>query len=132
MHTSIYLFACPLPTGCMDGRMDGYCKWMDPCKHNHRYIDTMQCRISSSSFRWRLCCWERHWLKSSASCGHLSLVVDCSGANVQTNHNLSRHVTSIRICQNLSESARIYHQPHHQQYDQTKITQYKLDNANNY
>ena len=40
----VYLFACPLPTGCMhacmDAWMDGYSRWMDLCKHNHRYIDT--------------------------------------------------------------------------------------------
>ena len=50
------------------------------------------CRMSSSSFRWRLCSWERHWLKSSASCRHLSLVIDWTGADIQTNHN--SHITS--------------------------------------
>ena len=50
-----------------------------------------------------------------------------------TCHVMSHVSESVRIYQNLSESVRIYHQPHHQQqYDQTKITQYKTDNANNY
>ena len=42
--------------------------------------------MSSSSFSWRLCCCERHWLKSSASCGHLSSVINCTGGEVQTTH----------------------------------------------
>ena len=73
-------------------------------KHIHRYIDTLHCRMSCSSFRWRLCCWERNWPESSASCGQLSLLVDCSSADVQTHHDLSYHVTCVRIYQNLSES----------------------------
>ena len=73
-------------------------------KHIHRYIDTLHCRMSCSSFRWRLCCWERNWPESSASCGQLSLLVDCSSADVQTHHNLPYHVTCVRIYQNLSES----------------------------
>ena len=99
----VYLFACPLPTGCMDGRiqwMDGYSGWMDLCKHNHRYIDTLRhCRMSSSSFRWRLCCWERQWLKSSASCGHLSSVVDRTGAEVQKNHEQIQGPTACKAAQ---------------------------------
>ena len=42
--------------------------------------------MSSSSFSWRLCCCERHWLKSSASCGHLSSVISCTSGEVPTNH----------------------------------------------
>ena len=45
----------------------------------------------------------------------------------------SKQTTTCHVMSHLSESVRIYHQPHHQQqYDQTKITQYKTDNANNY
>ena len=45
----------------------------------------------------------------------------------------SKQTTTCHVMSHLSESVRIYHQPHHQQqYDQTKITQYKTDTANNY
>ena len=43
----VYLFACPLPTftnsmhAWMDGRMDGYSRWMDLRKHNHLCVATL-------------------------------------------------------------------------------------------
>ena len=92
----------------------------------HRYC-VRHFGISSSSFRWRLCCWERHRLKSSASCGPFSLVVDPTGADIQTNHQYIQGPTARKapqaeptILPQLVTSARIFYQPHHQQHDQTK------------
>ena len=95
-----YVYICLLALCHLDAWMDGYSKWMDLCKHNHRYIDTLRhCRMSSSSFRWRLCSWERQWLKSSASCGHLSSVVDRTGAEVQKNHEQIQGPTARKAAQ---------------------------------
>jgi hypothetical protein len=35
-----YVYICLLALCHLDAWMDGYSKWMDLCKHNHRYIDT--------------------------------------------------------------------------------------------
>ena len=95
-----YVYICLLALCHLDAWMDGYSKWMDLCKYNHRYIDTLRhCRMSSSSFRWRLCSWERQWLKSSASCGHLSSVVDRTGAEVKKNHEQIQGPTARKAAQ---------------------------------
>ena len=80
MHTSICLLALCQLDACMHA-------WM---RH---------CQMSSSSFRWRLCSWERQWLKSSASCGHLSSVVDRTGAEVQKNHEQIQGPTARKAAQ---------------------------------
>ena len=79
----------------MDGWLDWCSRWMDPCKHFSYMVRHFG--ISSSSFRWRVCCWKRHWLKSSASCGHLSSVVNRTGADVQTNHTWGGRNESQRL-----------------------------------
>ena len=92
----------------------------------HRYFVRHPGMSSSCSFRWRLCCCDRQWLKSSASCGHLSSVVGRTGAT--TCHIMSHVSESSRIYQNLSESIRfsesirIYRQWHYHQHDQNKRT----------
>ena len=127
IHLWIRLLAlCDLDAcmhGCMHEWMDGLMQQMDASVHCSYIV--RHCGMSSSSFRWRLCCWERHWLKSSASCGHLSssFTALVPTSRVQTNPNklqirpnsaqssTSRPhhtATTCHIMSRVSESIRIY------------------------
>ena len=109
IHLWIRLLAlCDLDAGMhawMHEWMDGLMQQMDASVHCSYIV--RHCGMSSSSFRWRLCCWERHWLKSSASCGHLSspLTALVPTSRVQTNPN------KLQIRPNSAQSSTS--RPHH-------------------
>ena len=59
VHISVCLPFANWMHACMDAWMDGYSRWMDPMQAQssvHWYF-LRHCRMSSSSFRWRLCSW---------------------------------------------------------------------------